>query len=141
VPDDEAAFETVANWLLPADTRTWNNAIMELGGTVCEKTPACEACPWREWCHAFETGDFSAPDVPTQSPFEGSRRQMRGRVIDALRDGDAIDIDRLGHTVRVDYAPDGEYGREWLRGLLADLEADGLVTVDEADGTVVRLQR
>jgi len=121
------------------ESRTWNNAVMELGGVACEKTPSCDAagCPWREWCRAYQTGDFTAPDVPTQPEFEGSRRQMRGRVIRILGDGDALELDALGPRVRVDYAPDGEYGREWLRDLLADLEADGLVEVRETDDGVV----
>jgi A/G-specific adenine glycosylase len=142
VPDDDAAFERVASELMPdGESRVWNNAIMELGGVACEKTPACDAagCPWREWCHAYETGDFTAPDVPTQPDFEGSRRQMRGRVVNVLGEYDELPIDELGPRVRVDYAPDGEYGREWLWDLLADLEADGLVETDD-DGTA-RLRR
>lgn len=133
VPDSDAAFEDAASELMPeGESRVWNNAIMELGGVACQKTPRCEqaGCPWRERCHAYETGDFTAPDVPTQPEFEGSRRQMRGRVIAVLKEYDELPLDRLGPRVRVDYTPDGEHGREWLRGLLSDLEDDGLVSVD-----------
>jgi A/G-specific adenine glycosylase len=42
----------------------------------------------------------------------------------------------------VDYAPDGEYGREWLRELCSDLTDDGLVELRECDGkTVARLRQ
>ena len=136
VPDDDAAFEAVATALMPDDeSRVWNNAIMELGGVACEKTPACDAaeCPWREWCHAYDTGDFTAPDVPTQPDFEGSRRQMRGRVVNVLGEYDELALDELGPRVRVDYSPDGEHGREWLRGLIDDLADDGLVTARDGD--------
>jgi A/G-specific adenine glycosylase len=136
VPDDDATFERAAQALLPeGKSRVWNNAIMELGGVACGKTPACDGaeCPWREWCHAYETGDFTAPDVPEQPDFEGSRRQMRGRVIGALSEHGPLGLDELGPKVRVDYVPDGEYGREWLRGLLEDLDADGLVTVTDGE--------
>jgi len=53
-----------------------------------------------------------------------------------------MDLDALGHRIRVDYAPDGEHGREWLRGLVSDLADDGLVAIDETgDGTpAVRLR-
>ncbi len=39
------------------ESKVWNNAIMELGGVACEKTPTCDesGCPWRRWCHAYET--------------------------------------------------------------------------------------
>jgi len=140
---DDPQYEEVANALMPdGESRVWNNAIMELGGVACEKTPSCDAagCPWRQWCHAYQTGDFTAPDVPTQPSFEGSRRQMRGRIVNALKDHDELGLDELGPKVRVDYVPDGQYGREWLRDLLSDLDGDGLVEFDE-DRDVVRLQR
>jgi A/G-specific adenine glycosylase len=143
VPDDDAAFETVAAAVMPdGESRVWNNAIMELGGVACEKTPACDdaGCPWREWCHAYATGDFTAPDVPTQPKFEGSHRQMRGRVLGALGECEELSLDELGPKVRVDYAPEGEYGREWLRDLVADLSRDGLVEVEEtSSGDIVTL--
>ena len=145
VPDDDATFEAVASDLMPeGESRVWNNAVMELGGVACGKQPRCEeaGCPWREWCRAYETNDFTAPDVPTQPEFEGSRRQMRGRVVSTLKEYDELPLDRLGHRVRVDYAPDGEHGREWLQGLVEDLQDDGLVDVEEReDETVARLRR
>ena len=140
VPDDDDAFDAAARELMPAgESRVWNNAIMELGGVACEKTPACEGeeCPWRRWCRAYETGDFTAPDVPTQPDFEGSRRQFRGRVVRVLDEQGATAVDALGHRIRVDYAPDGERGREWLEGLLSDLVDDGLVALREDDGRTV----
>ncbi len=135
--DDEAAFERAADRLMPAgESRVWNNAIMELGGVACGKAPSCDeaGCPWREWCSAYETGDFTAPDVPTQPEFEGSRRQMRGRVISALKEFEELPLDELGPRVRVDYTPDGEYGREWLSGLVSDLADDGLLETETRDG-------
>ena len=132
VPDDDAAFEEAASELMPdGRSRVWNNAIMELGGVACGKTPRCDdaGCPWREWCEAYATGDFTAPDVPKQPPFEGSRRQFRGRIVGALRTHEELGIDELGHRIRVDYAPRGEFGREWLSGLLEDLQSDDLVDV------------
>ncbi|GAA0449460.1 A/G-specific adenine glycosylase [Halococcus dombrowskii] len=144
VPDDDDTFADAAAELMPAgESRTWNNAIMELGGVACTKTPACDdaECPWRAWCGAYATGDFSAPDVPTQSPFEGSRRQFRGRTVRVLGEYDELALSELGPRVRVDYTTDGEHGREWLRELLTDLEDDGLVAVDTDGETTVRLRR
>jgi A/G-specific adenine glycosylase len=141
VPDDDNAFEAAAGALMPAgESRVWNNAIMELGGVACGKRPNCDeaGCPWREWCHAYQTGDFTAPDVPEQPSFEGSRRQKRGRVIRALSEFEELPLAELGPRVRVDYG--GEYGEEWLRGLVADLADDGLVEIlEEGDETTVRL--
>ena len=136
---DDPDYETVANALMPAgESRIWNNAIMELGGVACEKKPRCDEanCPWREWCHAYQTGDFTAPDVPTQPSFEGSRRQFRGRIVRVLGEHDEMELDTLGHRIRVDYTPDGGHGREWLRGLLSDLSDDGLVQIEEENDQV-----
>ncbi|VTT85411.1 A/G-specific adenine glycosylase [Halorubrum sp. DM2] len=144
VPDDDDAFERVASRLMPAgESRVWNNAVMELGGVACGKKPRCDeaGCPWREWCHAYQTGDFTAPDVPEQPSFEGSRRQFRGRIVRLLGEHDEMGLDTLGHRIRVDYAPDGEHGREWLRSLLSDLSDDGLVQIEEGnDQITARLQ-
>jgi A/G-specific adenine glycosylase len=145
VPDDDSEFERVARELMPeGESRVWNNAVMELGGVACEQTPSCEeaGCPWREWCSAYHTGDFTAPDVPTQPEFEGSRRQFRGKVVSLLGEYDELALDDLGPRVRVDYAPDGdgEATRAWLRGLVEDLEDDGLVEFDAERG-VARLAR
>jgi A/G-specific adenine glycosylase len=140
----DGAYEPTAGALMPDDdSRTWNNAIMELGGVACGKKPRCDeaGCPWREWCQAYQTGDFTAPDVPTQPSFEGSRRQFRGRIVRLLGDHDEMELDALGHRIRVDYTPDGEYGREWLRDLLSDLAEDGLVQIENGDGRITaRLQ-
>jgi A/G-specific adenine glycosylase len=137
VEDSDGSFERAATSLMPTDTsRTWNNAIMELGGVVCGKEPRCDAagCPWREWCEAYATGDFTAPDVPEPPSFEGSRRQFRGRVIKALSEHETLGIDEVGRYVRVDYSPEGDYGREWLQDLLGDLADDGLIDLCE-DGS------
>jgi A/G-specific adenine glycosylase len=141
VADDDTTFERTARELMPeGESRVWNNAIMELGGVACGKTPRCDeaGCPWRRFCDAYETGDFTAPDVPTQPSFEGSRRQFRGRVVKVLGEYDELALDELGPRVRVDYGPDS---REWLRGLIDDLADDGLVDVDaRQEDTVVRLR-
>ena len=133
VEDDDRAFERAAGELMPeGESRVWNNAIMELGGVACGKKPRCDeaGCPWRRFCDAYETGDFTAPDVPSQPEFTGSRRQFRGRVIRALGEYDELALDELGPRVRVDYGADS---REWLRELVEDLAKDGLVAIDEGE--------
>ncbi|AWB27836.1 HhH-GPD family protein [Halococcoides cellulosivorans] len=133
--DDPPYDALIEELLAPDRPAAFNNAIMELGGVACTPTPACDdaACPFRSHCHAYRTGDFTAPDVPTQPAFDGSRRQFRGRVLRTLADGPRP-VDAVGHAVRVDYDPAGDPGREWLDGLLDDLERDGLIERRESDG-------
>lgn len=144
VADDDTAFESAAQTVSPADSLgQWNNAIMELGGVACTKTPRCDeaACPWRGWCQAYETGDFTAPDVPTQPEFEGSRRQFRGRIVRTLSNTGALTLSSLGPKIRVDHDPADQEDRDWLQDLVADLAADGLLEIEDGDPPTVRLKK
>ena len=144
VADEDTAFESAAQTVSPAESLgQWNNAIMELGGVACQKTPRCDeaACPWRRWCQAYETGDFTAPDVPTQPEFEGSRRQFRGRIVRTLSTDGALTLASLGPKIRVDYDPADQDDRDWLRDLVGDLAADGLLEIEDGAPLTVRLKK
>lgn len=141
VPDATDSFETVANEILPpGKSRVWNNATMELGALACQKTPQCDqmTCPWREWCAAYASGDFTAPDVPEQPSFEGSRRQYRGRIIRVIESKGPLTLAELGPRIRVDYTTND---RDWLESIVTDLADDGLVALHkESNETIVTLQ-
>lgn len=73
----------------------WNQALLDLGATVCAKrSPRCEACPVTDECAWFASG-FAEPDPAVgtagvsgrQARFEGSDRQGRGRLMAALGAG------------------------------------------------------
>jgi A/G-specific adenine glycosylase len=69
----------------------WNQAILDLGATVCTaRSPACGACPLHGFCAwrgvpGVDPAVGSAGVSGRQSRFEGSDRQGRGRLVDALR--------------------------------------------------------
>jgi A/G-specific adenine glycosylase len=76
----------------PGRAWAWNQAVMELGGTVClRRRPRCASCPVRRSC-AWAAAGLGPPDpangsagVGTGQPrFEGSDRQGRGRLVEAL---------------------------------------------------------
>jgi A/G-specific adenine glycosylase len=76
----------------------WNSAVLDLGATICTaRAPGCNECPLRSGC-AWRGAGHGAEDpfrpAPRQSVFEGSDRQGRGRLVDALRGGevDANDL-------------------------------------------------
>jgi A/G-specific adenine glycosylase len=73
----------------------WNQAMLDLGATVCRRrTPRCQECPVSATC-AWARADHPDPDPADgsagvsggQSAFEGSDRQGRGRLVEALRSG------------------------------------------------------
>ena len=63
---------------------TWNQALMDLGSTLCTTTsPGCSGCPVTEYC--ADPTVYEPP--PRQSRFEGSHRQLRGALVRAHIDG------------------------------------------------------
>lgn len=75
----------------PADAQAFNAGAMELGQTVCvARSPRCEACPIAELCAWRAAGYpvYTGPAAPRQARYEGSDRQVRGRIMRALRHSD-----------------------------------------------------
>ncbi|MEZ5227331.1 MAG: A/G-specific adenine glycosylase [Acidimicrobiales bacterium] len=90
-----AEVQRLADDLVPTgEGWAWNQALMEVGALCCRPRPRCEACPLRHECSWF-AADLAAPDPASasasvskrQSAFDGSDRQGRGRLVDALRVG------------------------------------------------------
>lgn len=129
-PGDRAIFP-IAEALVPeAHADDWHQALMDLGALICRAAaPACLVCPVRADCR-FAAGDQPAAPArrpaATGQPFVGSNRYYRGRVVDHLRRADPAGdpVDAIGRAVKPGYAA---VDREWLAGLLAGLERDGLI--------------
>lgn len=140
VAPDRRAW-TLADAALPDRDRDWNQALMDLGATVCTpRRPGCSRCPAAPWCRALQhhAGLLDGPARPTprQSqpgrPFESTRRYFRGRIVDALRTHGALDRDALARTLPRNPAEAGYQ----LDELLAGLVRDGLV---QQEGATVAL--
>jgi len=110
---------------------TWGQAVFDLGASVCRKrAPRCDACPVRAHC-AWAIAGFTDPDPiegsagisEPQSPLEGSDRQGRGRLVDALRRGPVAVLD-------VPAAAGWPDDRERASRVAAGLVADGLAVLD-----------
>jgi A/G-specific adenine glycosylase len=110
---------------------------MELGGTVCHRRrPACSLCPARAWC-AWAGSGLAPPDpadgsagVSTGQPrFDGSDRQGRGRLVDALCRGPVAVADV---AAVMGWPDDPARADRVVVGMLDD----GLAT---SDGTELRL--
>ena len=99
----------------------WNQSIMELGALICTKrSPSCDACPVAERCAWRGEGDDpavgSAAVSTPQAKFEGSDRQLRGRLVDALRRGS---VERSAVAATID-EPDAERVERIVSGLVRD---------------------
>ncbi|QOL35334.1 A/G-specific adenine glycosylase [Bifidobacterium lemurum] len=86
-----AAERALANTVLPQDPSAsvmWNQAVMELGAVVCAaKKPLCERCPIAGECLFLESGLPGLGEKRTRprQRFQGTDRQVRGIVLNALR--------------------------------------------------------
>lgn len=94
-PADAKTLWALAEAMLPASgAGEWNEALMELGATVCTpRTPRCGACPVAAHCRAHALGRAEA--YPPAAPRRATERVRRavawiergGRVLVARRDG------------------------------------------------------
>jgi A/G-specific adenine glycosylase len=99
----DAAFYNLAETVLdrgsPGD---WNQALMELGATVCApRRPACPACPLRGRCRAYALG--VADELPEG---RGRRSPVKVTVAAAL-------VERAGRVLLVRRAEGRLLGRMW----------------------------
>lgn len=92
--------QSLADALVPeGQGRAWSSALMDLGARHCTaRRPACDSCPvlrscaWRRDGCEDPAGATAVRARPT-SPFAGSDRYHRGRLVDALREGSVAAAD------------------------------------------------
>jgi A/G-specific adenine glycosylase len=127
--DDEAE-----RWLDRRRPDRWNQALMDLGRYVCRPRPACDGCPLRLSCR-FRNAERRPPTVRrATTPFDGSRRQVRGAIVRVLRHRRSASVRGLAAETGLSI----ERVVEAIDGLVRD----GLVVKSERDrGATLRLTR
>jgi A/G-specific adenine glycosylase len=99
--------------MAPGRGAALNQALMELGATVCTARAArCGDCPVAAWCASAGEAFPRPRRAESAVRFEDTRRWVRGRVVAALAAGEALPAD-------IDPAR--------LEGALRALERDGIV--------------
>ena len=110
----------------------WNQVMLDLGATVCTaRSPSCGACPVARSCAWSCAGSCAGSSSGTRGPdpaigsagvsgrqarFEGSDRQLRGRLLRAAASGSLADLTSSAGA-----------DRERVDRMLAGLVADGLL--------------
>ena len=117
----------------------WNQALMELGATVCTpRSPLCPGCPVRRGCRAHALGrPESFPPAAARRATERVRRAVAllargGRLLVARREGALLD--RLWEPPGVELAP----GESAAGALAARLESLGVRATLRDTGRRVR---
>ena len=119
-----------AAWREPPSAR-WNQAVMELGATVCiARKPACDICPLAGHCRFLKAGlpGLGAGRTRPRQRFAGTDRQVRGAILQALRRASGAPV------ARKDLKPlcDDEIR---LDRCVASLDEDGLLEIGQ-DGSL-----
>ena len=142
---DQSRFWRWSEELLdPLRPRDFNQALMDLGATVCTpRRPGCDQCPWRESCAAYASGD------PSGWPVVEERKPLPFQVI-----GIGVVINEAGDVLIDQRLEEGLLGGMWefpggkqepgepieaciARELMEELGikvsvGEGLITVDHA---------
>src|SRR3954471_6968792 len=87
VTDERGLWSTAQRLLPKRDIETYTQALMDLGATVCTRTPRCEACPAQSMCKARRQGRVH--ELPAPRP----RRALPQRRVSWLvlrRDGEVL---------------------------------------------------
>jgi A/G-specific adenine glycosylase len=118
--------QSLADQQVPAgEGWAWNQAVLDLGAMVCVKrSPRCDDCPLRTTCAWFVAGragpdpaEGSAGTSGRQSAFEGSDRQGRGRLVQALRTG-PVELARVADAAG--WSDDPDRAQRVADGLVMD---------------------
>ena len=132
-PMTASVVQRLADALVPAGAG-WahNQTLLDLGATVCTaRDPGCDVCPLAHGCVWHDAGN-PAPDparttAGTSRPqprFEGSDRQLRGRILATLRSG-PVRRDELAVAL-------GSTQPERVSSVADALVAEGLAQLDGA---------
>jgi len=107
-----------------SDPATWNQAVMDLGREVCRPAPRCDVCPLAARCRFRASGRRPEARPRRDARFAGSSRQVRGRIVEALRRSDRMTLAYLASFTGVEV----ERAAVAVRGL----HREGLVTAGPA---------
>jgi A/G-specific adenine glycosylase len=101
---DQSRFWRWSEELLdPLRPRDFNQALMDLGATVCTpRRPGCDQCPWRESCAAYASGD------PSGWPVVEERKPLPFQVI-----GIGVVINAAGEVLIDQRLEEGLLGGMW----------------------------
>jgi A/G-specific adenine glycosylase len=121
--------QSAADHLVPrGDAWLWNQAMMDLGATVCRaRSPQCGSCPVTDMCAWRGSAELDDPARSTagtsrrQAPFAGSDRQARGALLRRLVSG-AVPLSAVPQIV--------DRSASTAERIVSSLVADGLCVVE-----------
>lgn len=136
VPAGDAAVAKVLEQRVPKRDIYWEfpQILMDFGNAVClPKHPQCNTCPLRLQCKAapkFLNGTagkkekmISRERIHRNKPYPD--RIYRGRILAAVRSGEATSIKRIAHLIDTSF--ETSHDDAWLRAMITRLIKDGML--------------
>ncbi len=130
----------LAGRILPEDSQAWNQALMDIGATVCKvRHPSCERCPIQKLClsrvkMAQATMERVKLSRKTEPMYDGvAQRIWRGKIVEILR---AVPEERSVKFKDIGAAIKRSFSRQdvpWLICVVNALVADGVVAKSGRD--------
>lgn len=140
--DDRTIWKLAQRILPRIKSYEWNQALMDLGATVCiSRRPLCSVCPISSVCASQEflsqvNGKPQSRRTRHEKLYDGfPLRIYRGRIVEQLRklnNKGKINAVSLGELIKPNFS---RTERSWLRSLLNNLEEDGLVELHQRGNT------
>lgn len=134
----------------PGKSSMWHQAVMDLSALYCTaRTPKCSVCPIADLCSsALNMKEEKKQKRPEPSWCGEPNRIWRGRVVEFLRaieHGKWVTVESVVAQVFAEEVrqPEQEFAY-WLQQLLAGLQRDALVAVEQSEfffRTRLRLQQ
>jgi A/G-specific adenine glycosylase len=118
---DDVLLKKAEEVILEKNAYDWNQALMDFGSLICTtKNPKCESCPLSSICKAaFKVKAEKKIRTKPLVRFEDSDRYVRGRIVEALRQGK-----KVTRTSVYDLFPDRS--ENLLNSIIEKLCRDGL---------------
>jgi A/G-specific adenine glycosylase len=139
----EREIWVLAKEVLAQNAYVWNQALMDLGATICtSRKPLCAYCPAARQCASRGLGRLralgrSAPARRPEPMYDGiPQRIWRGKIVQKLRalDGmQSVSMQRLGKSIRQNFR---RSELPWLTSVVDLLRNDGLVAVRHTPRTM-----
>lgn len=109
------------------DSRDFNQALMDLGSTICKsKQPKCFSCPLEENCNKFITENNK-----NQQKFEGSFRQKRGLVLKILLSREKVTKQMIEEELKLSNEVAGEVLDSLVRDGLIEFSRNKFIVIND----------
>jgi len=143
----ETVIWKIAAEVLHNNASEWNQALMDLGATICTGAKArCDYCPIQLRCvsrllvrvNGTKTRSLSRTN---SEPMYGSipRRIWRGKIVETLRHvpaGQSLTLKQIGSNIKSNF---NENELPWLAGVINGLIADGILGRSERN-TIIKVR-